>query len=163
MFRKAETVGRLLDLRNLININREKSELLILSKVKWLYCGLWRFTGVLEIHNITKSVQQGKTIFYEENSMILLRLCFSLELHYFNSNGEQAQERKVKCILKCFKNKSMVRMPDKQTILLCCVFMLETKLQLNKTTHFKRYFPTGFILLPWFILYSFLFTFFFLI
>lgn len=35
MFRKAQTVGRLLDLKNLINIKRdEKSKLLILSKVK---------------------------------------------------------------------------------------------------------------------------------
>lgn len=32
----------------------------------------------------------------------------------------------------------MVRMLDKQTTLLCCAFMLDTKLQLNKTTHFKR-------------------------
>lgn len=39
-------------------------------------------------------------------------------------------------------------MLDKQIILVCCVFMLDTKLQMNKTMYFKRYLPTGFILLP---------------
>lgn len=68
MFRKAETVGRLLDLKILININRdENSKLLILSKVRLRNdcIAVYKdaFTGVLETDNISKSVQ-GKTILY---------------------------------------------------------------------------------------------------
>lgn len=67
MFRKAETVGRLLDLKILININRdENSKLLILSKVRLRNDCIVVYkdacTGVLETDNISKSVQQGKTI-----------------------------------------------------------------------------------------------------
>lgn len=58
MFRKAETVGRFLDQKNLINRD-EKSKL---NDCIGVYKNA--FTGVLEIHNISKSVQQGKTIFY---------------------------------------------------------------------------------------------------
>lgn len=63
---------------------------------------------------------------------VSFRLCFYSELLCFNSNGEQTQEKKVKKKrnLKCFKNKSMVRMLDR--LQLCCDFMLDTKLQWTK-------------------------------
>lgn len=62
MFRKAETVGRFLDQKNLINRD-EKSKLLYPKLNDCIVVYKNACTGILEIHNISKSVQQGKTIF----------------------------------------------------------------------------------------------------